>query len=595
MCGFAAIIWKAGRIPCDVDALLDRLEANLIHRGPDEGSRHTGRGFAVVHRRLSIVDIAGGHQPMETADERVGLVYNGEVYNHLEIRRELEAKGYVFKTNCDTEVVLNAFVEYGPAAFERLNGMFAVFLWDFRRDSKGEFHLARDHIGTKPLYVYEDGERIIACSELRPLLSVPNIDLSLDPEGVFSYLTFRYVHAPHTLFQRIRRLEAGTRWQVRGARISRWRYWDLPQLECPAYRSMDEAAEMLFDLLKESVNEQQMGEVPIGLLLSGGLDSSAIAYACHLLGVRYETFNIGFPDVNEFEFSRTVADTFGQPHRTIETTPEEITGFFETVVDAMDEPMADPACFPLYVLCREIRHHVTVVLSGEGSDELLGGYPQYAHMLHSSPEPQEKQFQAFLERSWYFPKDEGAMREPVNRSSTWRHYSYFGERGLLGGMLAYDVKTWLPENLLMKADKILMSQSLEGRFPFLSRKIVEFAMHLPDEVKLCDGIGKLVLRRAVQNGVPQSVLTRPKMGFSVPLDAMLERLQPHFQQLLQDLRDSEIALILDFESVRKTMNLHFEARQQNTLWLWNVLVLLQWFKQQRGHHRMSRAAVADAT
>jgi asparagine synthase (glutamine-hydrolysing) len=582
MCGFAGIIWKSGQTPDNAGALLDRLETCLVHRGPDEAGRRTGEGFAVVHRRLAIVDISNGHQPMETDDGQVGLAYNGEVYNFQDIRRELEAKGVTFRTNCDTEVVLKGYAEYGPVLFERLNGMFSVFLWDFRREPSGEFYLARDHVGTKPLYVYEDGHKVIASSELRPLLALPDLDLALDREGLESYLTFRYVHAPRTLFKRIRRVEAGTAWRIRKGNVFRWRYWDLPTPERPSQTGIEEASQHLLSLLNESVNEQQMGEVPIGLLLSGGLDSSAIAAVCHTLDVRYHTFNIGFPDVNEFPFSRAVADAFGQEHHTIETTVDEITGLFETVVDAMDEPLGDAACFPLHALCRHMRRYVTVVLSGEGSDEIFGGYPQYGHLLNGTPQPTRRQFHQFLEFSWYFLKGETGVRKAAHPSVVGGHYGYFAERSLLPGMLAYDLKTWLPENLMMKADKILMAHSLEGRFPFLSKKIVEFAATLPDRLKCQDGTGKLVLRHAFQSSLPASILSRPKMGFSVPIDTMLQRMQPLYRDLLYGFRNEELSQIVDLEALSRTVENHFKSQRQSPLGLWTFLVLLQWLRQHTG-------------
>jgi asparagine synthase (glutamine-hydrolysing) len=576
MCGWAAIIAKSGKIR-DATALLDNLEARLTHRGPDEHGRFVGEGFAVVHRRLAIVDIKDGQQPMKSEDGRLGLVFNGEIYNFLDLRRELEIQGHVFKTRCDTEVILKAFEELGPRAFDRLDGMFTVFVWDFRNDPNGEFHVARDHLGTKPLYAYEDGANIVFSSELRPILCLPELDLTLSPDGLLSYLTFRYVQSPGTIFRHISRVEAGTRWQIRSGRVVRWRYWDIPQIDVPAARSEDEAAQILYSMLKESVCSQQIGEVPIGLLLSGGLDSTAIACICHELGAHYRTFNIGFPDVNEFEYSNAVAQMFGQSHDVFETTLDEIVSLFPKIADAMDEPMADPACFPLFILCGYVKQHVTVLISGEGSDELFGGYPQYAQILNGEFADQDASFDAFLKRSWYFPGSEPAIRISTSRSKLLRNASYFAEREPLDGMLSYDLKTWLPENLLMKADKITMAHSLEGRFPFLSRRLVEFAMTLPASMKLRDGVGKRVLRRAFAKRIPESVLTRPKMGFSVPLHQLLVRLAGHFDDLISASRQTDLGILLNLDYLAAVARDHFSGRRDNALWLWNVLVLMQWY------------------
>jgi asparagine synthase (glutamine-hydrolysing) len=579
MCGLAALIWKSGHTPENVGPVLGQLERGLVHRGPDEAGSVVGNGFAVVHRRLAIVDIADGHQPMLASDGLVGLVYNGEIYNHTTIRGELERRGHTFKTRCDTEVVLKAFLEYGSSAFSRFDGMFAIFLWDLRNPGGGEFHLVRDHMGTKPLYVYEDSACFVVSSELRPIVALGDTDCTLTPAGIHAYLSFRYTPLPCSIFRNIKRVEAGTSWRIRNGRATQWRYWDLPRAPAAPAKSLEEAAETLTALLIESVRDQQMGEVPIALLLSGGLDSSAIAYACHRLGANYHTFNIGFPTVNEFEYSHAVAARFEQRHTTIEITPEEIVSLFPAVVEAMDEPMADPACFPLFALCREIRRHATVVLSGEGSDELFGGYPQYARLLTAPPQSVEAQFTEFLDASWYFRGADVPARAGFDPSSFRRHFGYFAERPLLDGMLAFDLKTWLPENLLMKADKILMSQSLEGRFPFLSRKIVEFAMMLPEQLKWND-VGKVVLRAAMKDRLPDSVLSRPKMGFSVPVHDLLHMMRPRFMALMALHQTRDIAEIIDIPAVRRIADAHFSGGPDNALLLWNVLVLLQWLDAQ---------------
>jgi asparagine synthase (glutamine-hydrolysing) len=581
MCGWAAIIAKSGELS-NATALLDEFDKRLRHRGPDEAGRRVEPGFAVVHRRLSIVDTMHGQQPMETEDGRVGLVFNGEIYNFGELRLELERNGRRLQTCCDTEVLLEMFVEYGTGAFERLDGMFTVFAWDFRRTPEGDFHVARDHLGIKPLYAFEDSRRIIFSSELQAILAVPGIDLGLSPEGILSYLTFRYVPAPITIVRCATRVEAGTRWHVQRGRITRWRFWDVPHVDVASAWTEGEAAEVLYALLEQSVRAQRMGDVAIGLLLSGGIDSTAIACLCHGLGGRYRTFNIGFPETNEFEHSSAVAKVFEQSHECFVTTVDEIAGIFPKIVDALDEPVADPAAFPLYVLCANAKQYVTVLLSGEGSDELFGGYPQYRHVLNGDPADQETRFDAFLRHSWYFSESQSFAKRPASKSRLLRHMSYFAERDLLDGMLAFDLKTWLPENLLMKADKITMSHSLEGRFPFLSRKLVEFAMCLPAAMKIRNDVGKRVLRRAFANRIPASILSRPKMGFSVPLPELLRRLRGRFMDLLAASRKTELEEYLDLECIGAVAKDHFSERRDDTLRLWTVLVLMQWYNGQCG-------------
>lgn len=577
MCGYAGIIWKNGITPSDAESTLAGMEADLHHRGPDEGGAEIGKGFAVIHRRLAIIDVAQGHQPMRAAGGRIGIAYNGEIYNYKEIKCDLQRRGYSFHTDCDTEVFLALFEADGVDGFGRLDGMFTAFIWDFRQNPQGEFYLVRDHLGIKPLYIYEDTNRFVFSSELLPLLRVNGLDLEPNIDGLASYLTYRYCQAPFTLFRYIRRAEAGTYTRIKHGQASTWRFWDLPIREAACNLTLDDAAAELKRLLRKSVKQQQMSEVPVGLLLSGGLDSSVIAALCVDAGVSLKSYNIGFPYLNEFKFSEEVADRFGLPHIAVETTPAEIIGRFDRVVAAMDEPIADPACFPLHILCDHIKKDITVVLSGEGSDEMLGGYPQYMRTLESPPGPIWEKFDQFCDFSWYFVRRRLPLRRDVPPHKLWQQRQYFAERSMLNGMLAYDMKTWLPENLMAKADKILMSHSLEGRFPFLSPQIVEFVSCLPESFKISADGGKSILRRTFSSVLPQSILTRPKMGFSVPVSDIVGQMRGRLYDLLDAEKTSVLGQMLDCRALRADFDAHFAGHRDQSLWLWTVFVLLQWF------------------
>ena len=594
MCGYAGIIWKNGITRSDAEGVLACMEAGLLHRGPDEGGAKIGKGFAVTHRRLAIIDIAQGHQPMLACEGRVGIAYNGEIYNYKEIRQNLEHRGCRFRTNSDTEVFLTLFEADGAESFARLDGMFTAFIWDFRTDPIGDFYLVRDHLGVKPLYIYEDKSQFIFSSELLPLLRVDGLDLEPDPTGLASYLTYRYCHAPFTLFQRIRRAEPGTYVRIQHGQASTWRFWDLPLNENASVLTLDDAAAELKRMLRKSVVQQQMSEVPVGLLLSGGLDSSVIASLCVDAGVSLTSFNIGFPKLNEFAYSKKVADRFNLPHITVETTPAEIVGRFDRVVAAMDEPIADPACFPLHILCDRIKEHVTVVLSGEGSDEMLGGYPQYQRVLDDSPASIFEKFDQFRDHSWYFVRRALPVTSEVPQYKLWGHRKYFAEQSMLNGMLAYDMKTWLSENLMAKADKILMAHSLEGRFPFLSPQIVEFVSSLPESFKFGTDGGKSVLRRAFSDVLPQSILTRPKMGFSVPVPDLVRQMRERLYDLLDTEKTSVLGGMLDYRALRADFDAHFAGHREQSLWLWTILVLLQWFNLNRASLSAPRQAPAPA-
>jgi asparagine synthase (glutamine-hydrolysing) len=320
-----------------------------------------------------------------------------------------------------------------------------------------------------------------------------------------------------------------------------------------------------------------MGEVPIGVLLSGGVDSSAIACYVSALGADLTTFNIGFPDLNEFEFSREVASALGLKHREILVTVEELIAKFDLVLEALDEPIADPACFPLYALSEELKKHVTVVLSGEGGDELFAGYPQYKSTMDRGFSATNR-FESFLAASHYFPDPQRYLLDPSIPPYNLRFGKYFEENSLLNGMLAYDMRTWMPENLMMKADKIMMMHSLEGRFPFLDRDLFEFSTRLPTGMKLAkDGTTKWILKELMRSKLPSSIISRPKMGFSVPVSNFLKILQSRVCDAIATAKRSALADILNIETFESEVRDYYERGQGSALRIWTNFVMLEWF------------------
>jgi len=574
MCGIAGIFSFANH-SVDVRESLERMIGSIQHRGPDGHGTHVrpDRGFLNV--RLAIVDRVGGGQPIYSRDGRKGIVFNGEIYNFPALRAELEKKGVSFTTHSDTEVILRLFEEEGISCLKKLNGMFAVCLWDEDAD---EVYIARDQLGIKPLYVYQDDQTLIFASELKAIMSLPKLDLTWDPRGFQDYLTFRYMQAPFTCFSRVKRLDAGTYLRIHAGRVSQWRYHDIeyhPQ-EIQKF-SPQEAQEECTFLLREAVRSQLMGEVPVGVLLSGGLDSSAIASFVSELGANLTTFNIGFPDVNEFEFSRAVAEHYGLPHVEIEVTVDELLSKFDDILRAIDEPIADPACFPLYWLCKTIRQHVTVVLSGEGGDELFGGYPQYAPANYQGVAARNR-FTQFLERSYYFMDAQQYLHESRNVAPIHlRNQKYFEELGPLNAMLSFDMKTWMADNLMMKADKIAMAHSLEGRFPFLGMPLFEFSCNLPESAKLHpDGTSKWILRKIMQDRLPPQILERRKMGFSVPLDKFAAALKERLLDVFDDNTMSSLWGVLDKVAVKRVVDGYYDGTHSDALRVWTLGVLLLW-------------------
>lgn len=575
MCGIAGVIFKSSKAAKPVREVLQAFSKAIFHRGPDDTGMHCGDRWGFLSQRLSIVDRSGGNQPIYSEDRNIGIVFNGEIYNFTQLRAELEAKGSKFHTHSDTEVVLRLYELEGAQSFARLNGMFAFAIWDER---SAEVILVRDHFGIKPLYVYEDGQKILFCSEIKGLLAQSELELDINPAGVQDYLVFRYTQAPLTIFSRIRRLEPGSFVRIKDGLCTQFKYWDVEYAANPKSYSVAEYVEQARANLLKAVKSQLMGEVPIGVLLSGGVDSSAIAYSLHKLGANLTTFNIGFPEVNEFEFSRAVAKQNNLKHVEITFTIDELVQRFDQVLWAIDEPLADPACFPLYRLCEELKKEVTVVLSGEGGDEQFGGYPQYLNFRNNTALNPEQRFEHFLRESFYFLDNFGLLLEPTLPPHHLRNYKYFAEASGLNSMLAFDMRTWMPDNLMMKADKILMAHSLEGRFPFLDLELSVFCAGLPQDLKISpDGIGKWLLKEAMKQALPESIIGRPKMGFSVPLQEMLQKLEERFRSDLEQARHGALAQVLDIPQISKL----FQSSSQSgfaleTLKVWTLMILISW-------------------
>lgn len=574
MCGIFGVIAKQVGVP--VEGYIKRASDVLAHRGPDDFGCHIEDGRAFANYRLAIVDVTSGKQPMYTDNGNRGIVYNGEVYNFEDLRAGLQKMGYAFETKSDTEVVLKAFDAYGENSFPMLNGMFAFCIWDQAGDT---VYLVRDRFGIKPLYIYEDDRQIIFSSELKGILALPELDLSLDPMGFQDYLRFRYVQSPYTFFRRITRLEPGTYIKIKGGNAVHYRFFDIRNYAIDYSLDTEACKKRLAQHIETAVKSQLMGEVPVGVLLSGGLDSSTISYYVNKCGAKLKTFNIGFPEVNEFQYSSAVAKQLGLEHIEITMTVQDLVDSFDSVMWAIDEPIADPACLPLYYLCQELKKHVTVVLSGEGADELFAGYNQYRFSM-LDPQPYEQRFDHFAKQSFYFADYSNFIRDEHLPDLTSRFRKYFEEQdSRLNGMLAYDVKTWIPEDLMMKADKILMAHSLEGRFPFLDNDLFAYAAQLPPEYKLSDGgETKWILKELMKGQLPSKVIGRKKMGFTVPVEALLEGLKPAVTAAFDKIDGSELDTVLKTGEIRQLVSRYYGGdKSVSALQVWSMFVLCYWF------------------
>ena len=644
MCGIAGILSvRDGAV--DEPRLL-RMRDTLVSRGPDgAGVWHdASRRVGLAHRRLAIVDLSSaGAQPMATEDGRLQLVYNGEIYKHLALRRELERAGHRFRSQCDTEVLLRGYVEWGEALLDRLIGMFAFAIWDARA---GRLFVARDRLGIKPLYFGEAGGEFFFASEIKALLADPAVPRAIDPAAAWHYLTFLVPPAPLTMFRGIFKLPAGCKMAVapgRAPRIARW--WDpvdapAPDADPAAYRDDDAACAELTRRLDRSIERRMMSDVPFGVFLSGGIDSSTnVALMARHMDRPVTTFTVGFKtheQLNELDHARTVARRFGTEHHEILIDEQDAEDYLPEMVRQQDEPIADWVCVPLYFVSRLAkRSGVTVVQVGEGSDELFCGYPhfietlrthrRYGGALGALPAPLRhaaagaagltaavlpswkgraaaagavaRGDELFLGGALCFDEREKAAvwagpEPPFERDGALVPTGFLGgaardvvreilapfraanpDAGFYQQMLYLELRQRLPELLLMRVDKITMSTSVEARVPFLDHELVAFAMGLPLSMRVRDGSGKWLLKRAVRGLIPDEIIDRPKMGFGAPVREWLAGPFGAFaeQRLLGDRTG-----LFDRQVVRRLWDEHRSKQADRSLHLWVLLNLVLW-------------------
>lgn len=549
-----------------------RMNAALQHRGPDDEGFYYKDSLALGMRRLSIIDLDGGRQPIHNEDETVWVVFNGEVYNYLELRRALEARGHSFYTRSDTETLVHAYEEWGQDFLARLRGMFAFALWDEKTKT---LFLVRDRLGQKPLYYYYDQNKkwLAFASEIKALLQIPNIPRGVDLSALEAFLSFQYVPGPATMLAGICKLPPGHLLQVAEGRLTIKEYWDLPDKQTES-RSPAESCQKLRHLLEESIRLRLISDVPLGAFLSGGIDSgTVVGLMSRTMNQPVKTFSVGFAEEehNELEYARLIAHHFETDHHEImvKNCPPEL---LRQVVWYLDEPLADPAAIPTYLVSKLARQEVTVVLTGEGADELFAGYWYYRRekmmsryrrlpravraglipilaraFTNLKPTPRLErivwrgtQSPARGLHTWtvvFTPAEKQALLALDERDQTcqpgdgWEVMEALYERSLafdeLNRWLYLDAKIWLPDDLLMKVDKMSMATSLEARCPFLDHQLMEFVATLPPELKLNGATSKYILKKAVADLLPTAIIRRPKHTFDVPLARWLR----------EDLRD----------------------------------------------------------
>jgi asparagine synthase (glutamine-hydrolysing) len=620
MCGIAGWIAPSRSAP-DEDALRPMLDA-IAHRGPDgAGICSFAAGayqVALGHRRLAIIDPQGSPQPMRDAAAGVTLTFNGEIFNFRELRGALEKFGYRFERDSDTEVLLRAYQHWGTNVVDHLRGQFAFAVWD---GPKERLFLARDRFGEKPLYLYERGGALFFASEIKALLRAPGARPDVDPASVWNYLCYRYVPGPRTLFAGVRKLPPATSATWRAGRLHETRYWTPPD----RFRLAEESrsprpAQEFLERLDEAVKLQMVSDVPIGAFLSGGLDSSTIVALMSRQSARIKTFSVGFAEdrYSELPHAAQIAKRFGTEHHELVVSHRDVMERLPQLVARRDGPVSEPSDIPIYMLACEAQRSVKVVLTGEGADEVVGGYPKHAAeclawMYRCLPGSLRRGFIGRLARALPFRcRDLQIGVASLNiDDSLERYVRWFGaldfrerrELSLLradGGerddrppfdaqpgnsalrrILYFDQTSWLPDNLLERGDRMTMAASIEARVPFLDHRLVEYVSSLPDRMRV-DGLRrKVVLREAAKALLPKSIVERPKIGFRVPVKEwfageMRDYLLEHLRGPGSTTRRYYRTTVLD-----RVIDEHLKGRQSHDKLLWSLLSLEIWHRQYR--------------
>ena len=561
MCGICGIIRFKGKTVVD-PSIIEKMSAVMAHRGPDDSGIYVGDQIGLGHRRLSIIDITGGHQPMQSDVHGIlqVIVYNGEIYNYLDLKKELMGIGWQFKTKSDTEVILNAYKEWGTHCVNRFKGMFVFGIWD---ESRKSLFLARDRMGIKPLYYYRGSNAVVFASEIKAIFASGLVESRVEHSALDSFLTLGYVPGPMTMFKGISKLLPGCSMIIcENGQTQIECYWNFNKIRENDI-SFSDAQEKLDQLLTESVKTRLMSEVPIGVFLSGGLDSSAIiALMSNATDQRIKTFTLGYKgadEANELGFARKVADLFSTEHHEFILKPLDFIDSIPELVRITEEPLADSVAIPLYQIAKEAKRYATVLLSGEGSDELFGGYGLYAKMLAMDrtmgifkffgmipniclPGDKLKKYADWfssavadryrgtssysterIKRHFYSQELLNYIKNKSYLDETFfRLFRDVEEKSSLSQILYVDSKTWLLEDLLLRADKMTMATSIELRVPFLDHKIVEFSASLPDQYKINNGESKFILKKLMEKYLPKEIIYRKKMGFSVPTKRWFE-------------------------------------------------------------------------
>ncbi|NRD76193.1 asparagine synthase (glutamine-hydrolyzing) [Bacillus sp. BRMEA1] len=608
MCGFIGCVHdKPQDYRDDQKQLFKNMNDIITHRGPDDDGYYFDEHIQFGFRRLSIIDIESGHQPLTYENERYWIIFNGEIYNYVELREELIKDGLTFATSSDTEVIIALYSHMKEKAVEKLRGMFAFVIWDKQEQS---LYGARDPFGIKPFFYLEDDKRTFFASEKKSILLALENDV-LDYDALQHYLTYQFVPEPDTLSAGIKKLEPGHYFTKKaGSKMEFKRYWKASFK--PVHKSEADFIKEIRDVMFDSVEKHMRSDVPVGSFLSGGIDSSIIASIAKEFHPSIKTFSVGFKTegFSEIDVAKETAEKLGVENISYIITPEEYMNEVPKIMWHMDDPLADPACVPLYFVAREARKHVTVVLSGEGADELFGGYniyrePQDLEVFNRIPRigkvllkgianmmPEGTRGKSFIERgvtpmeeryignAKMFAEEEkrdllNVYREGLNYTDITKPL-YEESRGYdpVDRMQYIDIHTWMRGDILLKADRVTMAHSLELRVPFLDKEVFNVASKIPTSLKTANGTTKYVLRKAAEGVVPDHVLTRKKLGFPVPIRHWLKAEMNEWAKTI--IRESNTEHLINKSYLLKLLDDHCLGKADNSRKIWTVLMFMVW-------------------
>ncbi|MDZ7357457.1 MAG: asparagine synthase (glutamine-hydrolyzing) [candidate division KSB1 bacterium] len=624
MCGICGMIWSDPNRSVD-QMVIQKMCDVIVHRGPDEEGNYVTGNVGLGMRRLSIIDLDTGKQPISNEDDTLWIVFNGEIYNFQEIRDELEKRGHRFKTRSDTETILHAYEQYGEACVQLLNGMFAFAIWDSRDQS---LFLARDRLGKKPLYYLHDKDRFIFGSEIKSILQAEDIPRRIDLEALDHFLTFEYIPAPLSIFQDIRKLPPAHTLKFKRGEIRVRSYWEMQLRSNGA--TPDQLKAQLRDLLQDAVRLRLVSDVPLGAFLSGGIDSSTIvALMAQVMKEPVKTFSIGFEDstYNELHYARMIAEKFKTDHHEFIIKPDAVE-LSDTLLKFLDEPFGDFSIFPTYLVSKMARQYVTVVLSGDGGDELFAGYDTYIadkiarkyyqqlpnalrngllpKVLNWIPPSSKKK--GLINRAKRFVE---GMKVPeqlehvrwmifLQQAEKERLYASDIKSGLMGidpykfiknyfanvsqngtdainRQMYVDVKTYLVDDILVKVDRMSMATSLEARAPFLDYRFVELAASIPGELKMQGKKTKVILKQAMEDLLPHEILYRGKEGFSIPIKNWLKK---ELKPLMMDTLASDKLKREGFfnpDYVQQLIKQHLNGAENHSHRLWALIIFGRWY------------------